>query len=98
MPTSKTNAKMASDDKMGMKCPCCCGPGYIVVKILALIILPFLLLWSLNALFFAAAPIAYTTYTWLAALIIIVVLSGKAFKRLHFMGGCGCGGRCCSSC
>ncbi len=93
MPTNKTKDKMESTT-----CPCCCGPGFIIVRIIALLILPIAFIWSLNTLFFAGT-IGYSIYDWFAALIIIFVVSGGKvmMRRWHFGNGCGCGGQCACS-
>ncbi|MDE1768690.1 MAG: hypothetical protein KGH64_04870 [Candidatus Micrarchaeota archaeon] len=94
MPT-KTNSKMESSKKSMSYCSCCCGPGFIAVRIIAMIVAPLFLIWSLDTLFFSAAPIQYNLFTWFAGLVLIALFAGKGMmKRWHFFGGCGCAGQC----
>jgi len=83
-----------TDDKMECKCPCCYRPWSIVGMVVCALVLPILLIWSLNTLFLIS--ISYSVYTWFAALIVIFVLSGKAMKCKMMGHGCTgcCGGKC----
>ena len=78
MPNNKNNAK-AMDSRMMCSCPCCCSPWRIIAIVIALIVVPLLFIWSIDTLFSLA--IGYSIFTWFAALVVVVVLSGKGMKR-----------------
>ena len=88
MPVNKINAKTEC------RCPCCYGPWSIIGMVVCVLALPLLLIWSLNTLFLIS--ISYNLFTWFAALILVLVLSGRAMKFKMMSHGCTgcCGGKC----
>ena len=59
-----------------------------MVVILGLIALPLVLIWALNTLF--SMGIMYTAHTWLAALLVILIFSGKRRMRCFCCNSCSC--------
>ncbi len=87
MPVKKTNADTEC------RCPCCYGPWRIVGMVACALVLPLLLIWSLDTLF--SLTIQYNLFTWFAALVVVLVFSGRGMKgwKGHGCTGC-CGGKC----